>query len=939
MRIFRLRPRKRIIDDVLAEGIVQVVIAADYVGYAHIVIVNNDGEHIGRRAVGAQKHEIIQLGILHAYVALNMVFDYRFAVYGGFDADGELLGLAGREVCFQFFLAGQFKTAIVFFDFIQLFGRKIAFPRFARIQQFIGHFGVTSALLVLRDDFTVPIQFQPFHGFNQRGHRVFGVALAVCILNPKQHLAVVALGVQPVKEGGARCADMHEAGGGWREAGDDGHVFQYLFDFKAFNAFRNSIDLIGMQELIKSHIFNMIAEQRPQIVLWCPVLFGLGVLLYFGLRFEPPLYVGGVMTLPVFAGLWAFRENGLLRISLLYLLCGVLGFTAAQLRTNMVQTPILMKEMSPVEATGRIVVLEDLGLDQGQRIVLDDVTLERVEPEDTPQRIRLKLRKDQDLEVGQRVRVLAGLNPPAAPALPGGFDFQRYMFFQGIGAIGFSYGAVEVITPAQRSGFQMGIEDLRNRISGRIMAAMQGPRGGISAALMVGKRGAISEGDNEAMRASGLAHMLAISGLHIGLFSGVVFFFIRLCLVLIPGFALQYPVKKIAAVAAIAAAVFYMLIAGATIPTQRAVFMTGVAFVAILFDRSPLSMRLVAFAALCVLVVAPESLMSVSFQMSFSAVAGLVAFYDATRGWWKKVHAQAGWLRRLGLYVLSICMTTVIATFATAPFALYHFQTLAVYGVLGNVLAMPVLTFWVMPLSVLAYALMPFGLEGAVFPIMGQGVQAILSVAHWVAGMENAVLRVAAFPLPAFLFFASALLVLVLVKGRLRVIALPLCLISVMAIYQHKQPFILLYSDLNLIGYRSEAGSFYASNLRKDKFTRGIWERSYGLEDGAALGFPKEGREGDIACGEAGCRVERGGHKVSWLKYASDASEECGWANIVVVQEPVKRRVREECGEDVRVIDMFDARNAGVHAFYEAKPLKIVTSNELRGKRPWVADR
>ena len=335
--------------------------------------------------------------------------------------------------------------------------------------------------------------------------------------------------------------------------------------------------------------------------------------------------------------------------------------------------------------------------------------------------------------------------------------------------------------------------------------------------------------------------------------------------------------------------------------------------------------------------------MGVSFQMSFSAVAGLVAFYDATRGWWKERHAQAGWLRRLGLYVLSIMATTVIATLATAPFALYHFQTLALYGVLGNILAMPVLTFVVMPLCVLAYGLMPFGAEGPVLQAVGWGVQAILDIAQGVSGMEHAVWRVPVFPVSAFVSFAAALVCLILMKGRLRAIALPLCVLSFLFIFQYKQYFILTSSDLNLIGYKEQSGSFYVTNLRKDKFTRGIWERSFGLEEGAAFKFPKEGREGDILCGEEGCRIERGEHKISILYRADDVPAECGWADVLFVQEPVLSAQRDLC-EGVRIIDFYDARYKGVHGIKdgikdgtrERGALRVEHAMEYRGLRPWV---
>lgn len=689
-----------------------------------------------------------------------------------------------------------------------------------------------------------------------------------------------------------------------------------------------------MQELIKSRIVSVLAEQRPQIFLWCPVFMGFGILAYFSLMREPSLYVGGALLSLVIGALFALRNNGAWRVALLFALCAVVGFAAAQIRSMSVHTSVLMKKIGTTGLEGTIVQLENLGIDQGLRIVLEDVEIERLEPEDTPRRVRVKLRKDQDLRIGQRVSMLAGLNPPARPAYPGGFDFQRYMFFRSIGAIGFTFGGVDVVQDRQASSWEMGVESLRNTVSEKILALLKPHQAGVTAALMVGQRGAISEEDQEAMRASGLAHMLAISGLHIGLFSGVVFFFSRLLLVSIPSVALKWPVKKISAAFAIMAALFYMSLAGATIPTQRAVLMTGIVLFAIVMDRTALSMRLVAFAAMCVLLFAPESLMSASFQMSFSAVAGLVAFYEYISPWLRTQHRQAGALRRAGLYVFGVCMTTVIATFATAPFALFHFQQLAVFGVLGNILAMPVLTFVVMPLSVLAYALMPFGLEGWALPGMGWGVSVILSIAHFVSDLEHSVLKIPVLPLLSFLAFVCGFLLLVLLRGRLRLISAVSFVLAFGLLSAQIHPVMLIASDLKLIGYRDASNAFYVTSTRKDKFTREIWERRFGLEEGVAQGFTKEGAISDLRCGEGGCRVETPEYKIAVLEEEQGLREECEWADLVIVRNGYDL----SCGDDEpSVIDRKNATREGPYAVYVDKPLRVRAVQDERGFRPWVA--
>ena len=513
------------------------------------------------------------------------------------------------------------------------------------------------------------------------------------------------------------------------------------------------------------------------------------------------------------------------------------------------------------------------------------------------------------------------------------------MFFKSVGAVGFSYGPVEVIEDAVPGHFDLFIEELRHKVTTRILAHMHAREGGVASALMVGQRRAIVEDDQQAMRDARLAHMLAISGLHIGLFSGVVFFFARFVLVALPGMALKYPVKKIAAVLAIFAGVFYMLIAGMTIPTQRAMMMTGIVFLAIILDRSPLSLRLVAFAALVVLLFSPESLLSASFQMSFSAVAGLIAFYSAIQGWWRAQYSQAGIFRRAALYVLGVVMTTVIATLATAPFALFHFQKLAVYAVAGNILAMPVLSFAVMPLSVIAYALMPLGLEGFVLGLMDMAIGLILQIAHFVADLQYAVLRIPLMPVSALICFTGGFVLLILLRGWLRSVSLVFLITALLFILNVKKPFMLISSDFNLLAYQDQAEQLYVSSRKANRFKRGIWEASLGLDEDQAVLLPKEGEFGDggedIRCAELGCRFERGGHKIAYLRETYGFLEECAWADVILMPEPAPSKC-----EDVRVIDRFDVYYRGAHALYdEGERLRIKSVNYKRGKRPWVAAR
>ena len=276
---------------------------------------------------------------------------------------------------------------------------------------------------------------------------------------------------------------------------------------------------------------------------------------------------------------------------------------------------------------------------------------------------------------------------------------------------------------------------------------LDGDTGAVAAALIMGQRGSISEETLTAMRDAGLAHLLAISGLHMGLVAGLLFFTVRGSLALVAPLTLQRPIKKWAALAALVGVFGYLLLAGAPVPTQRAFVMTGLVLVGVMLDRTAISLRLVAWAAAVVLLLRPESIVGASFQMSFAAVLALVAFYEVAGAKMRVWFGGAGTLRRLALYVAGVGFTTLIAGLATLPFAIHQFNRVAVFGMAANLVAVPLTGLWIMPWAVLALVLMPVGLEAAALVPMGWGVDGMLAVAQTVAAWPGAAISVRAMPM------------------------------------------------------------------------------------------------------------------------------------------------------------------------------------------------
>ncbi|MBU0858903.1 MAG: ComEC family competence protein, partial [Alphaproteobacteria bacterium] len=518
---------------------------------------------------------------------------------------------------------------------------------------------------------------------------------------------------------------------------------------------------------------EVIAAQKGRLILWLPVMLGAGSALYFALRAEPPgVVVAGLLALWLLgAGLmWPYRQAHVRAqaswIVLMLVLWVAVGFTLAQGRTARVAAPMLAKEIRVTGIIGTVAAVEILEEGSGQRVILTDLEIEKLAPENTPHKIRLKIRDGETVPVGARVSTLGSLNPPSPPVLPGAFDFQRFAYFKRIGAFGFTFKPLEIIKQPDKNGLMARVEQVRQDIVARLDSQMDLRESAIAGALMIGERAAITEEDWEAMRISGLAHMISISGMHVGLVAAVVFFFSRFVMALFPSFALRHPIKKYAALLALLGAAFCTGLAVASVPSYRALLMTGFVLVAVMLDRKPFSMRTIALAALVVLMVMPESIWSASFQMSFAATAALIFFFEETAPWWTKWRREAGPFRRGLLYVAGVCATTLAAGTATMPFAIYHFQQFTVYGMLANLLAVPVLSFVVMPMIVVTFILLPLGWEKPALWVMEWGIELINKISYDVAALPHAQMIVPVWPLASLLLICTGALIFMLWAGR-----------------------------------------------------------------------------------------------------------------------------------------------------------------------------
>lgn len=682
-----------------------------------------------------------------------------------------------------------------------------------------------------------------------------------------------------------------------------------------------------LARLLRVPWFNRLNQERDRWGLWAPVLIGLGGWCYFSLPTEPPPLAGAAMLLAGLALLGLVRGTAL---PALLVLLPALGFTAGQFRSWMVAAPVLTEESGPVFVTGRVVLIDRLE-DGGIRVVLAEPSIDRIGPAATPQLVRVRLHKADAAPppIGAHVQVLAILNPPPEAAAPGAYDFRRNAYFQRIGAVGFALKKLQMLGAGSPPGtWSDTAERLRQAIQQKVAARLPGEAGAVVTALLNGEQTEIPEPVMQAMRASGLAHLLSISGLHVALVAGLVFFLVRAILALIEPLALRFAIKKWAAVAALLASVAYLLLIGSQVPTERSVLMTGLVLLAVIVDRSALTLRLVALAATAILLVQPDAMIGPSFQMSFAAVLALVALFEAMRDRLAAWRAESGWLRRVGLYLLASVLTSVAATAATTPFSLYHFQQLTSYGVLANALAVPLTSFWVMPFALLAYALMPFGAEGFALDAMGLGIDAILWIAGSVASLPGAMILIPAMTGSSLVLMVLGGLWLCLWRQGWRWYGLPAIGLGVALIPFAPRPDLLLTADGELVAVREADGGLTVSSGRRNKFEAEQWQQRDGSKE-----VPPVWRAGEgvwLTCEFALCRYVPPSGRVLIVRDAAGLRAGCSEAAQLVIN-----LVAGQACDAPLVIDRDALAERGAHAVYLGDDVRMETVRTTRHGRPW----
>jgi competence protein ComEC len=650
------------------------------------------------------------------------------------------------------------------------------------------------------------------------------------------------------------------------------------------------------------------------------------------------------------------------------LLCAAAGFGAAGWSARR-QPPMPEPPKRAALVSGTVAAI-DLLPEGGRRLTVQDpvvapavprrgsrpAAMEAQEPgERWQRRLRVRLRAGDatPLSPGDRMVLRAMLRPPAAPDRPGGRDPQREAFFSGLGGSGTALSpVVRLGSAAGGSNAEGWLRRLRERIAARITAALPGVQGAIGATLMTGLGTAIPQADRDAFAASGLAHILAVAGLHLAIVMGLVTGFVRFALAFFEWTALRLPGRQLAALAGLLGGGGYMFLTGLHLPGLRALAMASVVVLALLLGRRTLSMRGLAVAALLILLFEPAVLLEVGFQMSFAAVLALIAGYDALRPWLLELHLKAhgGWRHRVALHVVSLLLTSLFAGAASLPYAMFHFGRMQLYFVLANLLAVPVTAFWVMPQGLLALAAMPFGLQGLFLRPMGWGIDLILFLARRVAALPAASMAVPAMPPAGLVCLSAGLVGLCLLRGRTpRLLALLPLALGLLSPWLARQPDLLVSNDARLIALREGSGLLVEQSSGASPLVLKAWQQGWATTE-PPRPFPEAGTVAGVSCTAELCRIARNHQLVLLLRDAArdgpdddqggrdddlvdtTADDSCAGAGLLVAPMPAEAWCR-----GVPRIDRFTVWRTGAQAVWlRSGAIRVVSDRDWRGTRLWV---
>lgn len=670
-----------------------------------------------------------------------------------------------------------------------------------------------------------------------------------------------------------------------------------------------------------------------------------GAALYFTLPQTPAWWIGPVILLAAIpcalaAAMWPAVGGlaGAARFALICAAIGVaaigLGLSAGTIRERSVASPKLERETEPIIVEGWVT-----DLDRGATRPRMTIRVSKVEGIDKPPiLVRVSTTEPGALTPGRAVRCRAVLHPPDGPIAPGAYNGAFDLYFARVGATGFSLGAcrpIDLATPPNAlDALALRAAAIRRAITETVLDAAPGRGGAVAASVITGDRSAIDADTTLVFRNSGLAHILSVSGFHMSLVAGMLYGAAHILLALLPGFALRFPIRKWAAAFAITGAGLYLILSGISVPAQRAYVMTAVVLGAILVDRPAITMRGLAVAAFIVTLLAPESVLTPGFQMSFAATAALVAafeMYQAKRQPLPTPGLFIASLQSFGRWMAGALLSSAVAGFATDPFALAHFQRFSLYALPANLAATPIISLIVTPAAGAAALLAPFGMADPALAVMGWGLDLLVAVGGVFADRPEAIRALPKPPDLALIIWTTAIVWACLWRGPLRVVAVPMLLSGIALYALSPRPSLYVDGALQAVIARNEEGRWVAVNARGADFERQRLGELAGISEieSKKLAQPP-------GCGETQCTWKSAhGRPIIVTQVGADTNAACMEGAIVIAHTSMPPDWIARCKPAALINPSTLARQGGAAIYESEKDIRIVRARSLDHARPW----
>ncbi|MFT0820557.1 MULTISPECIES: ComEC/Rec2 family competence protein [Wolbachia] len=711
-----------------------------------------------------------------------------------------------------------------------------------------------------------------------------------------------------------------------------------------------STHLLTFLDIIVSYIRNNLRNEQYNLILWFPVFQCVGILTYFSLSFEPSCISIFLLLLPTLILIAILcKRYAILCIALIAVL---IGFTASKLRTALVDTQILDKERYVKDIVATVKDINDRGsykqfllsVEKSPTIsksspvipappfvipVLDLTQKKKIwipasragmTPDRALDNIRISVRTkvEKGIKIGDQVKLSAKLFPPKIAPSEYAYDFARIAYYQKISATGFATSKITLHKKAEARKFLEYIESFRQYIYENLQQNIKKPHVDIISALLIGKKDGIDQKTMDAIRDSGIAHLFAISGLHLSFVAGLFFVVFRNLFAISETLTLKYNTKKISAFLTILPTTFYLLITGMQISAQRAYIMVILVLVAIMIERKYRGLIAIAFAAAVILIIEPEVILKPGFQMSFSAVLALVASYQ--------INANKLFKIKIMKYFVSIMISSVIASLATVPYTIYNFNYFSISGIITNLVAIPIVTLIIIPLGIIYVLLIPFGIEWIIAPLIERPIDSILYITNAIASLQYLVIPIRTFPASSIIIITLGLLWLCLWERNWRFFGIFFIVLGICFSTAYKTPDILINADN--VAVKESDNLLYSLTRKNRNFVVKTWAKQNGQNQ--ILNHKKyNNSDKRLKCNDYGCIYNKGNNKSVLLAYKEeDILENCDKVDLIIQLSEFDYSV---C--NTKTIKYANLKTYGTHSIWLTN--RYIKINKVRSNRPW----